>query len=101
MSSSLVLCDLSREELYSIISRLKRENSCLETDLIRFRLLLNYFNKYFDYFNRVNEKITKNNEILVLINNIKALKYFDENCFVSVEKLPENESNRKLSQVFN
>ena len=104
MSFTPKVNDLSREELKSFINQLKREINCLTTDLIKCQLIINNYQKYFDYFNETNEKITTNNEILVLINRLKALKYFNENsfkCFVSVEKLSENELNRKLSQVFN
>ena len=92
------MSDLSHEELYSVINQLKRKINCLTTDLIRFKLLSNCYQKYFDYFNEMNEKITSNNEVLVLINRLKALKSYDKNsvnCLVFVKQLNENDLNRK------
>jgi len=40
------LSQLSREELYSMINELKRENNCLKTDLLRFKVLSKSCGKY-------------------------------------------------------
>ena len=96
------LIDLSREELYSVITQLKRQINCLETDLIKSQTFLKSYEKYFNYFNEINEKISSNNEILVLIDKLKAIKYLNENslkCCVSVNKLSKNASNRKLTKI--
>ena len=94
------LYDLSREQLYSVINKLKRENSLLTTDLMKNKLLTNDYQNYFNYFNELNEKITSNEEILVLINKLKALKDVNKiSCFVSLKTLTETDFNRKLSQV--
>ena len=82
MSLNSDLNDLSREELYSIISHLKRYINVLETDLIKFELLSKSFEKYFDYFNQINATIKLNEDILHLISDIKTLKECQKSCFV-------------------
>ena len=79
MSSIHNFDNLSREQLFSSLSQLKRKNSCLKTDLIKCKLFLKCYEKYFNYFNEMNEKITKNEEILNLINRLKAYKYLNQN----------------------
>ena len=83
MSLNSDLNDLSRKELYSIISHLKRYINVLETDLIKFELISNCYQKYFNYFNQINKTIHSKEEILDLINEIKALKLCKNSCFIS------------------
>ncbi len=77
MSSNVELKDLNRENLYSIINDLKRENNCLKTDLIRFKLLSNSYQKLFD---KISEQIVFNNDILEL-KNIKLLNDFNKSGY--------------------
>ena len=89
---------LCREESYQLINRLKRENNYLKTDLMRFQLLSNCYQKYFQYFNEFSETIESNKEILNLRNNIKALKECEKSCFVAFEMLSENQFRGKFNQ---
>ena len=96
--------NLSREQLFSLLTELKRKNSCLKTDLIKCQLFLKCYEKYFNYFNEMNEKSAENEEILSLIKRLKAYKYLNQNsdeCLVSVNKISKKGSNRKLFQILN
>ena len=89
------MIELSQQSSNPLIFQLKQENESLKTDLMRFKLLSNCYQKYFDYFNEINETIDSNEEVLDLKNNIKVLKECQKSCFISVEKLDENQLNRK------
>ena len=91
---------LSREELYCLVNRLKCEINCLKTDLLRFKLLSNRYQKYFDYFNQINDNLGINEEIM---NDIKLLNKLNEKlCFVSLNRLEikSNEINGKSIEYF-
>lgn len=85
---------LSREELYCLVNRLKCEINCLKTDLLRFKLLSNRYQKYFDYFNQINHNLIVNKDI---INKIKDLNELNKKyCFVSLNQMKvNNELNGK------
>ena len=87
----------------SVINNLKQKMKLLDTDLMRFELLSNCYQKYFDYFN---EKNYSNNKVLDLSekiqslndlkNNLKFLKECEKSCFVSLEKLDTNQLKGEL-----
>ena len=90
MCSSVEMCDnsslsdLSREELYSLVNRLKRENSCLTTDLIRFKLLLNYIRKHLTLLDEMNETNKRFNT--QCRQRLLSFAAFDDNkCFVDLK----------------
>ena len=89
--------DLCRAKSHQLINRLKRENNCLKTDLMRFQLLSNCYQKYFQYFNEFSETIESNKEILNLKNDLKALKECEKSCFVALEMLSENQFKGKFN----
>ena len=99
MNVNSTIRDLSRGKSNQLINRLKRENYCLKTDLMRFQLLSNCYQKYFQNFNEFSETIESNKEILSLKNNIKALKECEKSCFVSLEMLSENQFKGKFNKT--
>ena len=47
---SYYMNDMTREELYSVIDRMKRQINTLETDLIKSQTILKSYEKYFQLF---------------------------------------------------
>ena len=85
---------LSRRQLYSTISELKRENTRLKTDLFRLQLLSNKCQKYLHFLCELNETIDTNieNDFIKQINSLKDTK----NCKISLNHIKVNHfSNRK------
>ena len=65
---------LSRRQLYSLISELKREISRLSTDLLKYKLLSNDCLNYLKFFEEMNETIETNTE-KHFISQINALRH--------------------------
>ena len=85
---------MSRKQLYSVITRLKRENDCLKTDLTKFKVLSNGYKQYFDESVVVVKNQIKSFKKLFdlkteIQRNEDDLQQFRDSCFVSLEKLSQ------------
>ena len=88
---------IRRQQLYSLINALKRENDCLKTDLIKYKLLSNKCQKYLQFLGEMNETIETNTE-KHFISQINALKDI-KNCFICLNKSEINESLHQLKGI--
>ena len=93
------LDDLSRGQLYDVINGLKEENSCLKTDLIKYKYISNQYQKYFEFFIQINETIASNEKVMDLVKDIKLFNSLTEkNCFVALKRLSDNHINETRVQ---
>lgn len=82
------LDEMSRDQLYLVINRLKRKISCMNSDLIRFEIHLKKFHKYFDRFN---ETLGLKKELMGLIQDIELLNQLNgSRCWVTLEQVTKN-----------
>ena len=89
---------LRRQQLYSLINALKRENDCLKTDLIKYKLLSNKCQKYLQFLTEISETNDTNseNDFIQQINALNDIK----NSFVLIESdIKVNELSNSKSFV--
>jgi len=85
------LQSFSRQKLYSLVNRQKREINCLKTDLLRFKLLSIRYQKCLDFLENINEKYNEFKDYLEIRKEINDLNVInDKICFVSVNELQTN-----------
>ena len=94
-----------KQNLFLIISELKRKNSCLETDLLRFKLLSNNYQKYLQFLDEINFTLNENN---IQLNNefrdkiSKLSLNYSQKCFVCIENINTNQSKGiEIKNFFN
>ena len=89
--------NLNEKEFCLTINQLKRENNCLKTDLLRYKLLSNSYERLVD---RIKDQIFIDFDfpgLRQLKNCIKILNRLNQNqCFVLCEQLDENHFNCEL-----
>ena len=89
---------LRRQQLYSLINSLKRENDCLKTDLIKYKLLSNKCQKYLQFLTQISETNDTNSEN-DFIQQINALNETNS-CFVFIDNdLKDNKLSNSKSFV--
>ena len=98
------LSHTSPQDLYSMVTQLKRENECLKTDLIRFELMVQIYDKYVKYLRELSESMQSiesidtngDNDFIQQINALKDIK----NSFVFIENdIKVNELSNSKSFV--
>ena len=98
MMYSINYLQKERQNLLSINCELKRENSCLKTDLLRFQLLAKSYEKYLQFLDEINFTLNENN---IQLNNefrdkISELSLnYTENCLDFIENNNQNQQKGK------